>query len=152
MRLLKMLPLLLVVLCGRPVFASDFIAGPVEARVIKVQDGDSLIVMARIWPGHDVRAHVRLRGIDAPELRGKCEQEKVQAKEARSELVRLVGTQKVFLRRIDKGKYYGRVLARVDSASGIDLADALLEAGLARPYEGRKRHSWCADAATASVK
>nr|HMQ58310.1 hypothetical protein [Rhizobiaceae bacterium] len=42
---------------------------------------------------------------------------------------------------IGGGKYYGRVLAKVESGDGVDLAQAMLQRGLARPYSGQKRPS-----------
>ena len=47
------------------------------------------------------------------------------------------------LRNIHYGKYAGRVLARVETSDGEDLNTLLLEAGLARVYDGGKRRSWC---------
>ena len=46
------------------------------------------------------------------------------------------------LRHIRYGKYAGRVVARA-SAEGVNLSDALLAAGLARPYDGGTRAGWC---------
>ncbi len=40
-------------------------------------------------------------------------------------------------------KFGGRVLARVESNAGEDIATLLIAAGLGRPYDGGKRASWC---------
>ncbi|WP_244483761.1 hypothetical protein [Rhizobium sp. Root482] len=45
------------------------IAGPVSAEIVRVIDGDTVLVMARPWPQQIVEVYVRLRGIDAPELK-----------------------------------------------------------------------------------
>ncbi len=119
------------------------VAGPVAARVLRVVDGDTLHVVAAIWPGQMVETRVRLVGIDAPELRGRCEAERARAAAARDSLSGLVGDGLVSLHEIRFGKYAGRVLARVAGADGRDLSLAMLEAGLARPYEGGRRESWC---------
>ena len=73
------------------VFARDIIAGPIFADVVRVRDGDSVEVVAHVWPGHDVRVSIRLRGIDAPELRARCGPEKIKAIAARARLVQLLG-------------------------------------------------------------
>ena len=58
------------------------IAGPVAAHVVKVRDGDTVEVEAFVWPMQSVHVAVRLRGIDAPEKRGKCDGEKAAAARA----------------------------------------------------------------------
>ncbi len=135
-----------------PAFAKDRIAGPIEARIIKVQDGDSLIVLARIWPGQDVRAHVRLRGLDAPELRAKCEAERIHARLSRDYLRQLTDGRRIYLKRIEAGKYFGRVLADVSGKDGTDFADLMVQSGLARPYQGRRRGSWCKGIEVTGIK
>ena len=135
--------LLFALLLMTSAHGSDRLIGPIEARLIKVADGDSLIVMARIWPGHDVRAHVRIDGIDTPELRGKCALERQAAIVARQTLAGLIGREKLHLRQVRKGKYFGRVIAQVATASGTRLAAGMLESGFARPYRGGKRKPWC---------
>lgn len=126
-----------------PAFAAESawrtVAGPVLARIVRVIDGDTLVVDAHPWPGHAVRVSVRLRGIDTPERRSKCSRERLAADSARSELERLVaGHSTVELSNVSGGKYYGRVLADL-KAGKRDVAAAMLESGLATPYEGGKR-------------
>ena len=59
------------------------IAGPVTAEVIRIIDGDTIEVDAHPWPGHAVRVSVRLRGIDTPERRSRCaDQRAAVAREA----------------------------------------------------------------------
>lgn len=53
------------------------LAGPIPAMVVKVVDGDTLNVRARIWINQELDTAVRLLGIDAPELNGACEAERV---------------------------------------------------------------------------
>ena len=96
---------------------------------------------------------MRLAGIDAPELRGKCARERALAERARAYLLaRLAGgdRSRVRLRDIRYGKYAGRVLARVETGGGEDLGRSLMAAGLARPYAGRARASWCGEAGAPS--
>jgi endonuclease YncB( thermonuclease family) len=128
--------------------SAERLAGPVPARVMSVLDGDTIEVRARIWLGQEVRARVRLAGIDAPELDGGCMRERDLAAEARAFLVsRLTpaGAEpaEISLRDIRYGKFAGRVLARVEAPDGEDLGHSLLAAGLARPYNGGRRAPWC---------
>jgi len=116
------------------------IAGPVSAQVVRIIDGDTLEVNAHPWPGHAVRVSVRLRGIDTPERRSQCPDQRAAAQLARIELERLVsGFSTVELINVAGGKYYGRVLADL-KAGTRDIASAMLESGLARPYQGGKPH------------
>jgi endonuclease YncB( thermonuclease family) len=123
----------------------EVIAGPIPAKVISVVDGDTIVVRARIWLGHDVETRIRLDGVDAPELKGKCDFERQKALEARTLVGRLAEGGRVVLRNIQYGKYAGRVVARVETPAGKDFSRSLLDAGLGRPYDGGRRASWCED-------
>ena len=135
-------------LAGAPTLAGERLAGPIPARVLSVIDGDTVEVRARVWLGHEVRTRVRLAGIDAPELRGKCARERQLAAQAREFLsARLLsGPDTVLLREVRYGKFAGRVLARLETAEGRDLGRDLVDAELAAPYDGRTRPAWCAQA------
>jgi micrococcal nuclease len=115
------------------------VAGPVSARIVRIIDGDTLEVEAHPWPGHSVRVSVRLRGIDTPERRSQCADQRAAARLARNELERLVKDfPTVELINVSGGKYYGRVLADL-KAGKRDVSAAMLESGLATPYQGGKR-------------
>ena len=116
--------------------------GPVVAEVLRVVDGDTLTVRAHIWIGQEVTTNVRLSGVNAPELSGRCEQERNLAEAARRFLAERVEGRAVTLRKIGLDKYGGRVVATVEDSAG-DLAAALLAARLAVPYDGGRRGSWC---------
>lgn len=119
------------------------IAGPVEAAFLGNYDGDTITVRAWIWPRQSVETGVRLAGIDAPELRGRCEAEKQAARNARDRLHALLAqARRIELHDIELDKYGGRVLARV-IADGQDMAAALVGEGHARPYAGDTRAGWC---------
>ncbi len=64
-------------------WAEPIIIGPVSAKVVKVYDGDTFTVEAYPWPGLEAKASVRIDGVDTPEIRGKCDEEKHKAIEAR---------------------------------------------------------------------
>src|SRR5262245_19597963 len=89
-------------LCGPA--AAEVIPGPVAADVIRVIDGDTLALRARIWLGQDIAVNARIRGIDAPELNGKCAREKEMAEAARLRLAAAAGAGKVRLIRIENDK------------------------------------------------
>jgi micrococcal nuclease len=125
-----------------PAYAETF-AGPVEARVISVLDGDTFLAEARVWPGHTVRVNIRIRGIDAPEKRARCTAERAAAQAAREALHALIGEGPVRLSNIASAKYFGRVLADVETIGGLQLAKGMLAAELVRPYRGGRRESWC---------
>jgi len=119
------------------------IAGPVEASFLGNYDGDTITVRAWIWPRQSIETSVRLTGIDAPELRGRCEAEKQAARVARDRLNALLSqARRIELHDIALDKYGGRVLARV-VADGQDMAAALVGEGHARPYAGDTRKGWC---------
>jgi endonuclease YncB( thermonuclease family) len=111
--------------------------------VLRVVDGDTITVRARIWLGQIIETQVRLDGIDAPEIKGKCLAERRLALKARDLIVEFTGNGQVILRDIQYGKYAGRVVARVLTQDGRDFSEALLKTGLGRPYDGRRRDSWC---------
>jgi len=117
--------------------------GPIPAFVERVIDGDTLVVRARIWLGQELRIMVRINGIDAPEMRSRCEQERQLAISARRFVKRLVGQRKISLSRIHQGKYAGRVIAEVTDKNGTLLSTRLLKANLARPYKRGRRKGWC---------
>lgn len=121
--------------------ADDSIPGPIRADVISVYDGDTVTVDAHSWPGERHRTAVRVRGVDTPEIRGKCAGERRAAKKARDFTRRFVGGS-VVLRHIERGKYAGRIVADV-FVKGRSLAEALIEAELGRAYDGGRREGWC---------
>ena len=120
-------------------------AGPVQAHLVRVVDGDTVEVLARIWPDHYVETLVRLAGIDAPEMRGRCAEESALAERSRARLAALLAGNRLRLVDVHYGKYAGRVVARVLTEDGRDVARILLEEKLVRPYAGGRRTPWCGD-------
>jgi len=123
--------------------AVEVFKGPVLARVERVVDGDTIAVKAAIWLGQDIRVFVRVNGIDTPELRGKCLIEKKLAHYARQFVINWTYSRHIKLKNIRRGKYAGRIIADVVNNQGYSLADGLLKNGLAHPYYGGKKPSWC---------
>jgi len=129
----------------RPALAMDrqVLPGPVPAVVERVVDGDTLEVRAQIWIGQEVRVLIRLSDIDTPELKGRCQEERQLAHQARRFVVHEIAGGPILLTNIRLGKYAGRVIADIKTAAGANLGARLLDAGLAKPYrKGRYRH-WC---------
>jgi endonuclease YncB( thermonuclease family) len=127
---------------GPRLVAAEALAGPVAAKVERVVDGDTIDVRADIWLGQTLLVRVRIDGVDAPELEARCPEERKLALAAREFLARRLGDAPVKLTRIVYDKYGGRVRADVADSKG-DVGEALLAAGLARPYHGERRASWC---------
>ena len=122
---------------------SETVPVPIPARVLRVIDGDTIVVRVRIWLGQDIDTQVRLDGVDAPELKGQCSHERRLAEKARDLIQSHTIAGVVVLRKIKYGKYAGRVVARVDSIDGKELSQILIRAGLGRAYDGGRRLSWC---------
>jgi len=131
--------------CVSPVASarSKNFAGPVEALVVDVLDGDTFVADALVWPGQTIRVNIRIRGIDAPEMKSRCTEERLAAEKARDALAALLGEGSVSISNIAGAKYYGRVPADVETISGVDVAPVLLSAALVRPYKGGRRGGWC---------
>jgi micrococcal nuclease len=114
-------------------------------KVVSVYDGDTFRVNIKSYP--DIvgkRISIRLNGVDTPEIRGKCKEEKQLAKKAKSVVkTRLKRAKKIELRNMQRGKYF-RIVADV-YVDGKSLANILLEKKLAVRYSGgTKIKDWCA--------
>lgn len=119
------------------------LAGPIPAALVRVVDGDTLDVRARIWLRQEVETKVRLLGVDAPELHGHCASERKRALDAKQFVETALASGRLVLRDVRLDKYGGRVVARVETPDGRDLGRALIQAGLGRAYDGHKRQPWC---------
>jgi endonuclease YncB( thermonuclease family) len=97
------------------------------AEVVRVIDGDTFEARVHLWPGLDITTRVRLRGIDAPELKARCGEERVKAEASRDVLRSILDQGEVGISRVTLDKYGGRVLA----------------VGAARRYSGGHRDGWC---------
>jgi endonuclease YncB( thermonuclease family) len=123
----------------------DRVDGPVMAQVVRIVDGDTILVSARPWPQTTVEVFVRLRGIDAPEMKARCLRERKAAGAAKDLLVGLIGEgTSLRLTNVSGDKYFGRVVADVALSNGANPAQDLVAAGLARFYDGgRKGPGFC---------
>lgn len=109
-------------------------------------DGDTFEAQLRIWFGQDVVTLVRLRNIDAPELKSRCAVEAKLALEARSALDAILRSGEVVLTDLSLDKYAGRIVAAAQVVARDhrdDVGELMLAGGYARPYGGGRRHGWC---------
>lgn len=116
-----------------------------EGQVIKVYDGDTIMIASRL--PYDAsplyRLSVRLNGIDTPEIKTKNAEEKQIAKQARDYLTSLVLHQTVSLRNVQTEKY-GRILADVFLGE-VCLNERMVQQRFAVKYDGGTKHkptSW----------
>jgi micrococcal nuclease len=116
------------------------------ADVIRTIDGDTFEARVHL-PGQDVMTRVRLRGIDAPELKAACPEEFRMAEAATSALRDLLRQGQVAIYNIGPDKYQGRVVADVATKNTGNVSVALLSAGYVRSYNGGHRNGWCTSAA-----
>ena len=114
-----------------------------RAEVLRVLDGDTFEARVQIWPGIAITTRVRLRGIDAPELRARCPEERLKAEAARDALSAMLADGHVGIAQVTLDKYGGRVVADAGTRMTPDVSAALLAAGLVRRYAGGRRESWC---------
>ncbi|OAN44415.1 thermonuclease family protein [Magnetospirillum moscoviense] len=103
---------------------------PYPAQVLRVIDGDTFLAKVPIWLGLDITVSVRLRGLDAPELRGPCP---AQAQAAKDMLTELLAAGPVRLTDITHDKYASRIDALVWVGTGQDAGSLMAAAGLQKP-------------------
>jgi endonuclease YncB( thermonuclease family) len=114
--------------------------------VVRTIDGDTFEARVHLEPGVDLTTHVRLRGIDAPELKASCPEELRMAEAAGAALRGLLAQGGVTIYNIGPDKYNGRVVADVATGRIGNVSAALLAAGHVRSYGGGHRNGWCAGA------
>jgi len=127
-------------------------ATPHPVDVIRTIDGDTFEARVHLEPGLDLNTRVRLRGIDAPELKASCPQELRMAEAATGALRTLLGEGDVRIFNIGPDKYAGRVVADAATKRTGNVSTAMLAAGYARSYGGGHRNGWCANAGQAPLK
>ena len=113
------------------------------AELLRVVDGDTFDARVHVWPNVAVTARVRLRGIDAPELKGRCADERIKAEAARDALLAVLEQGEIRLTHVGQDKFGGRVLADVSTRGTPDVSAAMIDNGTARRYRGGRRNGWC---------
>jgi endonuclease YncB( thermonuclease family) len=136
---------LFILLC-LVLFSKNLYAADIELREYRDRlcyDGDTCYITMPALPQSLQKMSIRILGIDTPEIRGDCPKEKYLALEGRkiaNELFR--NGNNIEFKNLQWDKYGGRILADVE-IDGQNYADILIHKGLARPYFGDKKESWC---------
>ena len=133
-------------ICVMPVTAlADKTYGSVTiAEITSIYDGDTFRANIPDYPpiiGQHIG--IRIKGVDTPEMRGQCEQEKNMARKAKQYTVTTLRNAKTIeLRNMQRGKYF-RIVADV-YADGQSVGEGLVREGLAVVYDGGKKvKDWC---------
>lgn len=114
--------------------------------VTYIYDGDT--VTFRCIEGfkcENNKIQVRVKGVDAPEIKAECKEEKLLARQAKQHTVRTLRDAKqikLIIDYVDVYDRYDRLLAYV-YVDGIGLHKSLIKRGYGREYHGGKRVSWC---------
>lgn len=123
----------MILLAGATVVAAWLHWQPGPLQMCRAVDGDTIRCGEQ---------RVRLVGLDAPELRARCEEERELALAATARLESLLEGG-VTLTETGEDRF-GRTLATVRTRQGEDVADVLIRERLARAYHGRgPREGWC---------
>jgi endonuclease YncB( thermonuclease family) len=119
-----------------------FIPPIVGGIVIKVYDGDTITIVSKL-PYEKSELYifsVRLKDINAPEIKSKHEDEKTIAKEAQVNLSNLLLYKHVSLKNLHTEKY-GRILADVYLQDNTHVNKWILEHRFAVEYNGGTKNS-----------
>lgn len=111
--------------------------------LLRVIDGDTFEARVHLWRGHVLTTRVRLRGVDAPELKARCDMERVKAEAALNALRVMLADRDVSIWNVGPDKYFGRIVAEAGTRRTPDISNALIAKGLARAYGGGHRDGWC---------
>lgn len=120
-------------------------------KVNRVIDGDTIEIIIPSFPEELNPVKIRVRGINTPEkskVNAKCENEIILAKQATE------FTKTIIFKAIDEDrsikfsqlswdKYGGRIVANVHIGGKTQLSELLIKNGLAKPYDGSRKSSWC---------
>ena len=124
-------------------YAKSF-GGYKGAVYVRNYDGDTITFnLPDLHPVIGANISVRIKGIDTPEIRGKCEKEKSLANAAKKFVQNILeNSWSIDLRNISRDKYF-RIVADVIVDKG-SVAEFLIMNDLAVPYDGgKKTYNWC---------
>jgi len=129
----------------------EFVPLVTEGKVVKVYDCDTITIATKVPYLTELnesnimyRFHVRLLGIDTPEMKTKNEDEKSIAHLAQKTLADLILNKNVSLKNTSLDKY-GRILANVYTEQGIELSKWAIANRFAVLYDGGTKNppkSW----------
>lgn len=105
-----------------------------RCAVQRVIDGDTLKLRVDQGLSTYRDIYVRLAHVNTPEIRH------ADGPRARDRVAELVAREPLTVTTVrDRTERYGRYLAEITNADGIDIGAQLLAEGLATPYEGGRR-------------
>ena len=114
------------------------------AKIIKVYDGDTCTCLFMHDNQVPMILSMRIKGIDAPELRTKNDMEKEAAILVRDHVSDIIYNKIVPIKLEKWDKFGGRVLGDVyiDNDGEVTLSNYLLGEGIVKVYEGKKKEEW----------
>jgi micrococcal nuclease len=111
-----------------------------RATVLKVVDGDTIDLDIDLGLRTHVNERIRLDGINTPESNSKVAEERTAAAAATEFLRSLLTDPKVLVKtKKDAQEKFGRYLGVVTNSAGVNVNEALVAAGHAKPYSGGAR-------------
>jgi endonuclease YncB( thermonuclease family) len=118
-----------------------------QDNILYIFDGDTFFVMCQSgYICNNNKLSIRVVGVDTPEIKSSCEQEKKLARAAKQHTVAMLrnaSTIELIINQNTPYDKYSRLLARV-VVDGVYLDKSLIENNLGRKYYGKnKRASWC---------
>ena len=127
-----------------------------QAQDNELNQNFNKVTLASVYDGDTIRVHlackygvfcktipIRVRGVDCPEIKGGTAETKVLAKQAKTFTKNFLKGGKILLRNCGRDKYF-RLLCDV-KVNGNSLAEELLKAGYAIPYDGGTKTPIIAD-------
>lgn len=118
---------------------------PMVLPIASAVDGDTIKTKVNLPTPLNV-VSIRIRGIDTPEKgkKAKCEKEAALAEKASASTTALIGKNTTMIvTNYQWDKYGGRIVGNV-MINGKDVAQNLLDNGLAAPYTGKgSKPDWC---------
>lgn len=132
---------LLVFLYSSLSLANDNI---LELPIIRVVDGDTIETRVAQHPTELQKIYVRLKGIDTPELHGKCDKEKKIAQDAKLFLTKLLKSYSMMqVHDVSFDKYGQRIVGSV-FVKDIHINQLMIDQGFAVSYTGQgQKKNWC---------
>lgn len=128
--------ILLMLLLANLTFANDLQIKSIN----RVYDGDTIYV--DLMNEHPLLADdigIRIKGIQAPEIRTKCKEEKRKAKQSRDFLQALLSSGNIKIINAERGKYF-RLVADIE-VNGKDIGEQMIRYNYALPYG--EKYTFC---------
>jgi endonuclease YncB( thermonuclease family) len=108
----------------------------------RVIDGDTVDTGIVVYQGLKP-LHLRIHGIDTPEIHGKCDKEKQLAQDAKKFLSYTLANSEFVYRFDSWDKYGGRVLGDI-LIQEVPVSQEMIRRGYAIAYSGEKKvKDWC---------